>query len=95
MIAIAEWTVWILLLLATLTLSWRHYDRAVRRGLHFHKATPKILFLGWVLVLVFSLTSFSKLHILWILPISMFIVVNYIIQKAIRESGKKFSDLDK
>ncbi len=94
-LTIAEWIIWTLLLLIILVLSWGHYDRAVRRGLSFHKATPRILIVGWVLILIFLFTGFSKLHILWIFPVSVFLIMSFVTQKAIQETEKKFKELKK
>jgi len=87
---IAEWTIWALLFLITLILSWGHYFHAVQRGLPFHKATPRIIIFCWILILIFLFSGFNKLHILWIFPIGVFLIFSFITGKAIKETENKF-----
>lgn len=67
-----------------------HYINAVKQGKTFHKATPKIIFVGWFFILLFVLVNINKLHILWLYPISILIIIHLVNQKAFHEAEKEF-----
>ena len=94
-LTIVEWSIWVLLFIATLLLSLGHYNRAVKQGSSFHKATPIIIFIGWTLVLIFIFTNISKFHIIWLYPIGIFITWFWVTQKAIHDAKKEFNHFKK
>ena len=94
LLEVIGWVVWGILLVVTLWHSLGHYNRAVRKRLSFNKATPRIIAISWILVLVFVFTGLNKLHILWLYPVNVFIIFYLVTQKAIREAKEKFKDLN-
>lgn len=92
MIVLAEWLIWVLLLSITVLLSLGHYERAVRKGLTFNKATPIIIFFGWILLVFFLVFGFNKLHILWVYPLGVALIVFIMINQSAHHALKKLKD---
>ena len=70
-----EWIGWILwTVVVYLALSFVYGTRKyIRAGVPMQEATIVQTFFWWVIAIVFILTGWNKLHVLWIVPIAFYL----------------------
>jgi hypothetical protein len=69
MTIIVGWVAWVIV--AFLALLWVHGFRdSARKGERLGNSAAVTTFFFWVVAVVFLFTSYSKMHILWVAPLS-------------------------
>lgn len=84
MIAILGWIIWSLSTLLAFSLIYGTI-RSLRMKQSVSKATVyQGMFLTIALVVLLLVPSFSKLNLLWILPVGFFLILHFVIHKAVK-----------